>query len=118
MGEPDFDTPEFIKQYAWEGLEKGLTKYTATAGTADFRSAIVEFYATQFGADISVDEVSAADVTGPKLLSRYSLAAELPVSVDVEVVVSAWLTAGAVAVATLTVISDTSLEGRFSTCVL
>ena len=27
VGEPDFDTPEFIKQYAWEGLQKGLTKY-------------------------------------------------------------------------------------------
>jgi len=25
VGEPDFDTPEFIKQYAWEGLQKGLT---------------------------------------------------------------------------------------------
>jgi len=40
VGEPDFDTPEFIKQYAWEGLAKGLTKYTATAGLAEFRSAI------------------------------------------------------------------------------
>lgn len=60
VGEPDFDTPEFIKQYAWEGLEKGLTKYTATAGTADFRSAIVEFYASRFGADISSAEVAAA----------------------------------------------------------
>ncbi len=60
VGEPDFDTPEFIKQYAWEGLQKGLTKYTATAGTADFRSAIVEFYASRFGADISSAEVAAA----------------------------------------------------------
>ncbi len=60
VGEPDFDTPEFIKQYAWEGLEKGLTKYTATAGTADFRSAIVEFYSQRFGAEISVNEVAAA----------------------------------------------------------
>lgn len=60
VGEPDFDTPAFIKQYAWEGLEKGLTKYTATAGTADFRSAIVDFYAARFGADITSPEVAAA----------------------------------------------------------
>lgn len=60
VGEPDFDTPEFIKRYAWEGLERGLTKYTATAGTADFRAAIVEFYANRFGADISSPEVAAA----------------------------------------------------------
>ena len=60
VGEPDFDTPEFIKQYAWEGLKKGLTKYTATAGMADYRSAIVEFYASRFGADIKVAEVAAS----------------------------------------------------------
>src|SRR5882724_4288779 len=60
VGEPDFDTPEFIKRYAWEGLEKGLTKYTATAGLAEFRSAIVEFYASRFGAAIKVAEVAAA----------------------------------------------------------
>lgn len=60
VGEPDFDTPEFIKQYAWEGLEKGLTKYTATAGLADFRNAIVEFYANRFGADVKMAEVAAA----------------------------------------------------------
>ena len=60
VGEPDFDTPEFIKQYAWEGLEKGLTKYTATAGMAAFRSSIVEFYAARFGADIKIGEVAAS----------------------------------------------------------
>ncbi len=60
VGEPDFDTPEFIKQYACEGLEKGLTKYTATAGLAEFRSAIAEFYAARFGADIKVNEIAAS----------------------------------------------------------
>jgi len=60
VGEPDFDTPEFIKEYAWEGLEKGLTKYTATAGMVDFRNAIIEFYARQFGADVQLNEVAAS----------------------------------------------------------
>ncbi|HRI02898.1 MAG TPA: pyridoxal phosphate-dependent aminotransferase [Pyrinomonadaceae bacterium] len=60
VGEPDFDTPEFIKKYAWEGLEKGLTKYTATAGLTDFRNAINEFYASQFGADLKLNEVAAS----------------------------------------------------------
>lgn len=60
VGEPDFDTPEFIKQYAVEGMEKGLTKYTATAGIADLRNAVVEFYARQFGAEIKVAEVAAS----------------------------------------------------------
>ncbi len=60
VGEPDFDTPEFIKKYAWEGMEKGLTKYTATAGLADFRNAITEFYSRQFGADVDLAEVAAS----------------------------------------------------------
>ncbi len=59
VGEPDFDTPEFIKQYAWDGLKKGLTKYTATAGLAEFRSSIVEFYRARFGAEFSPAEVAA-----------------------------------------------------------
>jgi aspartate aminotransferase len=60
VGEPDFDTPQFIKDLAWEGLQKGLTKYTSTAGTADFRSSIAEFYAHRFGTSFGADEVAAA----------------------------------------------------------
>lgn len=60
VGEPDFDTPDFIKQYAIEGLEKGFTKYTSTAGLAEFRSSIVDFYAARFGANIGIDEVAAS----------------------------------------------------------
>src|SRR5258706_10419244 len=60
VGEPDFDTPEFIKQYAWEGLEKGLPNSPGTAGLAEFRSAIVEFYGSRFGAELKSAEIAAA----------------------------------------------------------
>ena len=60
VGEPDFDTPDFIKQYAVEGLAKGLTRYTATAGTIEFRKAIVDFYAARFNADLKQNEIAAA----------------------------------------------------------
>ncbi|HYO52554.1 pyridoxal phosphate-dependent aminotransferase [Archangium sp.] len=39
-GEPDFDTPEFIKQAAIEALRQGFTKYTPTAGIPELREAI------------------------------------------------------------------------------
>jgi aspartate aminotransferase len=61
VGEPDFPTPEFIKQYAWEGLQKNLTKYTPTAGLKNFRESIAAFYAEQFGANVSPDEIIATD---------------------------------------------------------
>ncbi len=60
VGEPDFDTPQFIKQLATEGLDKGYTKYTATAGLADFRDSVSAFYAKRFGAEISRDEIAAS----------------------------------------------------------
>lgn len=60
VGEPDFDTPEFIKRYAWEGLEKGYTKYTATAGLAEFRNSIVDFYGARFDADLNANEIAAS----------------------------------------------------------
>ncbi|MFA7677493.1 MAG: pyridoxal phosphate-dependent aminotransferase [Candidatus Omnitrophota bacterium] len=39
-GEPDFDTPEFIKQAAIEAIRNGFTKYTPSAGTLELREAI------------------------------------------------------------------------------
>lgn len=60
VGEPDFDTPEFIKQYAWDGLQLGLTKYTPTAGLRSFTESVSEFYAQQFGAAFSPSQVVAS----------------------------------------------------------
>ncbi|MBK9155336.1 MAG: pyridoxal phosphate-dependent aminotransferase [Chloracidobacterium sp.] len=60
VGEPDFDTPDFIKQFASEGLQKGLTRYTASAGTRQFTEAVAAFYAEQFGTSFSPSEVAAA----------------------------------------------------------
>jgi aspartate aminotransferase len=60
VGEPDFDTPEFIKEYAWEGLHKGFTKYTASAGMKMFTEAVVAFYGERFGSEFSSTEVAAA----------------------------------------------------------
>ncbi|MBX7062600.1 MAG: pyridoxal phosphate-dependent aminotransferase [Pyrinomonadaceae bacterium] len=60
VGEPDFDTPEFIKDFAIKGLHSGLTKYTPASGLAQFRQSIVEFYAKEFGARITPQEIAAS----------------------------------------------------------
>ena len=39
-GEPDFDTPQFIKDAATAAINKGLTKYTAAGGTPSLKKAI------------------------------------------------------------------------------
>lgn len=39
-GEPDFDTPDFVKEAAIEAIRKGQTKYTNVDGTAELKAAI------------------------------------------------------------------------------
>ena len=60
VGEPDFDTPEFVKELAWEGLQDGFTKYTPVAGLKMFREAIALYFGEQFNTDFSPGEVAAA----------------------------------------------------------
>src|SRR5882762_7884360 len=48
-GEPDFDTPENIKQAAAAAMQAGKTKYTATAGIRELQLSIIDFYKQQFG---------------------------------------------------------------------
>ena len=58
-GEPDFDTPQNIKDAAIEAMRAGQTKYTPTAGTRKLQQAIIDFYQREFGAGYERNEVMA-----------------------------------------------------------
>ncbi len=58
-GEPDFDTPEHIKDAAARAMRDGQTKYTPTAGTKRFQEAVAAYYEREFAARVSPSEVSA-----------------------------------------------------------
>jgi aspartate aminotransferase len=60
VGEPDFDTPEFVKEFAREGLALGLTKYTPSSGTRAFKEAVAAFLEQRFGSNIPTGEIAAA----------------------------------------------------------
>jgi aspartate aminotransferase len=45
VGEPDFDTPDFIKEAAIDALRRGMTKYTAVDGTSGLKKAIINKFA-------------------------------------------------------------------------
>lgn len=49
VGEPDFPTPRHIRQAAIAAMEKGLTKYTASAGIIDLRTAVASLLNTKWG---------------------------------------------------------------------
>ena len=55
-GEPDFPTPDYIKNAAIEALAKNYTKYTATAGIAALREAVCRWHAQQLGSSYDPPE--------------------------------------------------------------
>lgn len=63
-GEPDFDTPDNVKQAAKAAIDAGNTKYTALDGTPALKKAVAEKFRRENGVDYAVDEVTVA--TGAK----------------------------------------------------
>ena len=59
-GEPDFDTPEHIKQAAIEALSAGNTKYTAVDGTIELKQAIIEKFRRENNLDYEANQISVA----------------------------------------------------------
>jgi aspartate aminotransferase len=56
-GEPDFDTPQHIKDAAVEAIGKGFTKYTAVGGTPSLKQAIVAKLKRDNGLDYTAKQV-------------------------------------------------------------
>lgn len=56
-GEPDFDTPGFIKDAAMEAIQNGITKYTPASGTLELKKAIVNKLKTENNLDYSADQI-------------------------------------------------------------
>jgi len=56
-GEPDFDTPDHIKQAAVEALNKGQTKYTAVDGTAELKNAIIKKFSRDNGLTYEANQI-------------------------------------------------------------
>src|SRR5690606_9047015 len=57
-GEPDFDTPDFVKEAAIEAIRKGATKYTNVDGTAELKAAIVAKFARENGLTYAENQIS------------------------------------------------------------
>jgi len=56
-GEPDFDTPSFIKEAAKRALDAGATKYTNVEGTMPLRKAVAKWIGDAHGLTIDASEV-------------------------------------------------------------
>jgi aspartate aminotransferase len=56
-GEPDFDTPDFIKEACIVALKAGKTKYAPTPGIIELRTAIAERYGADYGLKVAPTQV-------------------------------------------------------------
>jgi aspartate aminotransferase len=56
VGEPDFPTPEHIKDAAKKALDENFTKYTSASGIAPLRKAICDYMNGNFGSDYSPEQ--------------------------------------------------------------
>ena len=57
-GEPDFDTPDNIKDAAIQAIRDGDTKYTAVDGTPALKKAIIEKFKRENNLDFSTDQIT------------------------------------------------------------
>lgn len=57
LGEPDFDTPNFIKEAAKKALDQGFTKYTPVPGLPILREAIVNKFKRDNNLDFDVNQI-------------------------------------------------------------
>ena len=57
-GEPDFDTPHHIKDYAVKAIDDGFTKYTQVDGTDDLKKVIVNKFSIENNLSYNTDNIT------------------------------------------------------------
>ena len=72
VGEPDFDTPECIKEAAYRAICDGRTHYTHSLGLIELREAISDDYWERYKVRISPDQILIASGTSPAMVLVFS----------------------------------------------
>jgi aspartate/methionine/tyrosine aminotransferase len=72
VGEPDFDTPQCIKDAACRALENGHTHYTHSLGMIELREAISEHYLKTYGVSVDPDQIVISSGTSPAMFVMFS----------------------------------------------
>ena len=89
-GEPDFDTPDHIKQAAYAAIERGETKYTPTPGIKPLRQAVQRKLARENNLQFNAEQIVIAN--GAKQIIFNAFAATLNNGDEVLVPVPFWPT--------------------------
>jgi aspartate/methionine/tyrosine aminotransferase len=76
VGEPDFDTPQCVKEAACKALEDGHTHYTHSLGMIELREAICEHYSNRYGVTVDPGQVVISSGTSPAMFTLCSVLLE------------------------------------------
>jgi aspartate/methionine/tyrosine aminotransferase len=76
IGEPDFPTPECIREGATKAIRDGHTHYTHSLGIIQLREAICEHYFEKYGVEVSPEQILITSGTSPALLLIFSVLLE------------------------------------------
>ena len=68
VGEPDFETPQCIKDAACKAIRAGKTRYTHSLGLLELREAIAEHYLNRYRVNIHPDQILVTSGTSPAML--------------------------------------------------
>jgi len=71
VGEPDFDTPECIKEAAIRAIREGKTHYTHSMGLVELREAIAEHYHQKYAVEVNPDQILVTSGTSPAMLLLF-----------------------------------------------
>jgi aspartate/methionine/tyrosine aminotransferase len=72
VGEPDFDTPECVKEAACRALKEGHTHYTHSLGMLELREAICEHYHKTYQVPVHPDQIVVTSGTSPAMFLLFS----------------------------------------------
>ena len=75
-GEPDFDTPEHIKEAAVKAIRDGKTKYTAAGGMPELKQAVADKFRRENKLDYQPDQILVSCGAKTQYLQRDAGAAE------------------------------------------
>ena len=72
VGEPDFDTPQCVKEAMCRALDEGHTHYTHSLGLLELRQAICDHFRTRYDVQVAPGQIIVFSGTSPAMLSLFA----------------------------------------------
>lgn len=76
VGEPDFETPQAIKNAAMDAIQRGDTHYTHSMGKIEFREEIASYYQNKYHVQVSPEQIIVTSGTSPAMYLIFAATLE------------------------------------------